>query len=294
MELPEPHDLVLDPLGLSWIERGIYEVLFKARPNALDIEEIRARLVGLFAAGKLDRYKGTREKDKDIGQQQHLDRRLRQLDYFFLIKRAKVGMFTSYELDSVKTLDPTARRAPISKTVRAQVLRNQRCSQCGRTPDEDGVKLHVDHKVPKDWGGSDEVENLQALCSECNEGKKNYFESLGADTAKSVLEAANFDTPHRRIAEALLAAYPHSVRTDILEAIAQSKQYQEDWQKRLRELRNLDGWEIGTKKVKEGHRVMSYYYLKKQPPPLPSGNLATEIKRRERENLNARSGKHSS
>lgn len=283
MDLPEPNDPILDPLGLGWIERGIYKVLFNAKPKALDIEEIRARLVALYSVGKLNAYKGVRDKDKDIGQQQHLDRRLRQLDYFFLIKRAKVGMFTSYELDSVKTLDPSARRAPISKTVRAQVLRNQRCSQCGRTPNEDSVKLHVDHKVPKDWGGTDAVENLQALCSECNEGKRNYFESLGADTAQSVLAAANFDAPHRRIAEALKAAYPHSVRTDILEAIAQSKQYQDDWQKRLRELRNLDGWEIGTKKTKEGHRFMTYYFLKKQPPPLPTGDLAAVIRQLERE-----------
>lgn len=286
MDLPEPHDPVLDPLGLSWIERGIYEVLFSAIPNALNIEEIRAGLVGLYSEGKLEPYKGVRDKDKDVGQQQHLDRRLRQLDYFFEITRVRFSSSTLYALEAVKTLDPSARRAPISKTVRAQVLRNQRCSQCGRTPDEDGVKLHVDHKVPKDWGGSDEIENLQALCAECNEGKKNYFESLGADTAQNVLAAANFETPHRRIAEALIAAYPHSIRTDILEAIAQSKQYQEDWQKRLRELRNLDGWEIGTKKVKEGHRVMTYYFLKSQPPPLPPGDLAAVIRQIERRRSN--------
>lgn len=283
MDLPEPHDLILDHLGLGWIERGIYEVLFQAMPNALDIEEIRAGLVGLHSEGRLGFYKGVRDKDKDVGQQQHLDRRLRQLDYFFEITRVRFSNSTLYALETVKTLDPSARRASISKTVRAQVLRNQRCSQCGRTPDDDGVKLHVDHKVPKNWGGSDEVENLQALCSECNEGKKNYFESLGSDTAKSVLAAANFDKPHRRIAEALMAAYPHSIRTDILEAIAQSKQYQEDWQKRLRELRNLVGWEIGTRKVKEGPRVMTYYFLKKQPPPLPVGDLASEIRRIERQ-----------
>lgn len=283
MDLPEPHDPVLDPLGLSWIERGIYEVLFGAMPNALDIEQIRTGLVGLYSEGKLEPYKGVRDKDKDVGQQQHLDRRLRQLDYFFEITRVRFSSSTLYALEAVKTLDPSARRAPISKTVRAQVLRNQRCSQCGRTPDEDGVKLHVDHKVPKDWGGSDEVVNLQALCAECNEGKKNYFESLGADTAQNVLAAANFETPHRRIAEALIAAYPHSIRTDILEAIAQSKQYQEDWQKRLRELRNLDGWEIGTRKVKEGHRVMTYYFLNRMPPPLPPGDLASEIRKIERE-----------
>lgn len=282
MDLPDPHDPVLDPLGLSWIERGIYEVLFEAVPEARNIDEIRARLLSLHADGALEIYKGVKDKDKEVGQQQHLDRRLRQLDYFFLITRVRFSMSTYYALESVKTLDPSARRAPISKTLRAQVLRNQRCAQCGRTPDEDNVKLHVDHKVPKEWGGSDEIENLQALCSECNEGKKHYFESLGADTAEGVLEAANLDSPHRRIAEALRAAYPHSIRTDVLEAIAQSKQYQEDWQKRLRELRELDGWEIGVKKAKEGRRFMTYYYLKEDPPPLPQGNLAAEIRRLER------------
>jgi hypothetical protein len=170
----------------------------------------------------------------------------------------------------------------ISKTLRAWVLRDQRCAQCGRTPEEDGVKLHVDHKVPQDWGGTNARENLQALCSECNEGKKNYYASLGGETVTEVLAAANYSEPHRRIGEALKAAYPNPLRGDLLERIASAKQYQEDWQKRLRELRVL-GWEIGWEQKWEQGRRVTYYVLKKNPPPWPSGSIRAAIRNVERD-----------
>lgn len=33
--------------------------------------------------------------------------------------------------------------------------------------------MHVDHKVPKNKGGQDNIENLQILCSGCNSLKGN-------------------------------------------------------------------------------------------------------------------------
>jgi hypothetical protein len=48
-----------------------------------------------------------------------------------------------------------------------------KCRACGRTPYKDGVTLHVDHIQPRSKGGTDDDENLQTLCSECNIGKSN-------------------------------------------------------------------------------------------------------------------------
>ncbi len=48
-----------------------------------------------------------------------------------------------------------------------------KCRACGRTPDKDGVTLHVDHIKPRSLGGSDDDDNLQTLCAECNIGKSN-------------------------------------------------------------------------------------------------------------------------
>jgi 5-methylcytosine-specific restriction endonuclease McrA len=69
----------------------------------------------------------------------------------------------------------------ISARLRAQVLdRNGfTCQMCGLTPGEidpvTGRKVHlqVGHIIDKSLGGKDELSNLRALCSRCNEGAKN-------------------------------------------------------------------------------------------------------------------------
>lgn len=39
------------------------------------------------------------------------------------------------------------------------------CASCG------GTATEADHKWPKKWGGTDDFENLQALCRSCNASK---------------------------------------------------------------------------------------------------------------------------
>jgi hypothetical protein len=45
------------------------------------------------------------------------------------------------------------------------------CGYCGRTPDDEGVKLEVDHINPRANGGGDELINLVTSCWDCNHGK---------------------------------------------------------------------------------------------------------------------------
>jgi len=47
-----------------------------------------------------------------------------------------------------------------------------KCAQCGIGKKE-GAELHIDHIIPKDWGGKATIENGQVLCSRCNFLKKN-------------------------------------------------------------------------------------------------------------------------
>lgn len=69
----------------------------------------------------------------------------------------------------------------ISGKLRAEVLdRNGfTCQMCGVTPGdidpETGrkVRLHLGHIKDKSHGGKDELSNLRALCSTCNQGAKN-------------------------------------------------------------------------------------------------------------------------
>lgn len=69
----------------------------------------------------------------------------------------------------------------ISAKLRAQVLdRNGfTCQMCGLTPGDIDpatgrkVRLHIGHIMDKSLGGKDELSNLRALCSTCNQGAKN-------------------------------------------------------------------------------------------------------------------------
>lgn len=72
-------------------------------------------------------------------------------------------------------------RRGISAKLRAQVLdRNGfTCMMCGLTPGEIDpstgrkVRLHIGHIKDRNFGGKDELSNLRALCSTCNQGAKN-------------------------------------------------------------------------------------------------------------------------
>jgi len=70
----------------------------------------------------------------------------------------------------------------ISKETRAFVLdRNGfTCQMCGAVAGEphptnphQKTRLHIGHIIDKSMGGSDEVSNLRATCSVCNEGARN-------------------------------------------------------------------------------------------------------------------------
>jgi len=85
-----------------------------------------------------------------------------------------------YILTSIKPKPAFARG--ISKETRAFVLdRNGfTCQSCGAVagephPIDAGKKtrLHIGHIIDKSEGGTDEPENLRALCSVCNEGLAN-------------------------------------------------------------------------------------------------------------------------
>jgi hypothetical protein len=91
--------------------------------------------------------------------------------------------------------------------------------------------------------------------------------------------ATQYDEPHKRIGEILKAFRGDPIPPDIIEIAANSKQYQDDWQKRLRELRVL-GWIITPHKKKEDNRVRTYYSVDHYEP-WPEGNVASAIKRLE-------------
>lgn len=73
----------------------------------------------------------------------------------------------------------------ISKRIRAQVLERNgyTCQMCGAGAGEADdqnpgrkVRLHIGHIVDRSHGGRDELSNLRALCSTCNQGAKNIVQ----------------------------------------------------------------------------------------------------------------------
>lgn len=163
----------------------------------------------------------------------------------------------------------------IPKDLRAKLLTQAggKCQMCGRTTKEDNIKLHIDHKIPRDWGGKTEEDNLWTICSACNEGKKDYFATFDSGVMREVMA---FRSVHRRIAELLRLMLGTWVECDLIEFVANARGSQTDWRKRLRELRYL-GLDIDTKRVRKGSRVISLYRLKRWVP-LPEDPTAAARK----------------
>jgi diadenosine tetraphosphate (Ap4A) HIT family hydrolase/5-methylcytosine-specific restriction endonuclease McrA len=100
--------------------------------------------------------------------------------------------------------------ALISGTIKYEVLKRaaHRCELCGIGADLKG--LEVDHILPRNRGGTDDLENLQALCYSCNAMKRDRddtdFRSVAASYEKREAECPFCAMPAKRvIAENALA-----------------------------------------------------------------------------------------
>jgi len=257
--LPHPNGLAFHDLGFSAGHRVIYAFVHSRiddPPTMVEIRENSSKMQG-------ESHSQT-------------DRRVRELYSHFDLAPMSVNGRHVYELRGMWK-EPRSARKAISNRVRAYVFRHQRCAQCGQSVADDGVALQVDHKWPLHLGGSDEVENLQALCISCNHGKKDFYEDFNGFRSE-IIRASEYQEPHKRIGELLKAFAAHGRATPgiLIEMVASAIQYQDDWQKRTRELREL-GWEISVRKHKESGRVNSSYILTNWTE-WPEGKISAAIK----------------
>lgn len=79
-----------------------------------------------------------------------------------------------YEKSSLRRASPK-RRIGISSKLRFEIFQRDKftCQYCGKSKDEDSVKLELDHIVPLSAGGTDDYHNLTTSCKKCNQGKSN-------------------------------------------------------------------------------------------------------------------------
>jgi rubredoxin len=68
-------------------------------------------------------------------------------------------------------------RKPIKPSLRFEILKRDdyRCQMCGVTA-KDGATLEIDHIHPVSRGGTNEPDNLQVLCRDCNAGKGAQYQ----------------------------------------------------------------------------------------------------------------------
>jgi ribosomal protein L44E len=236
LTLPAPDSDELGELVPTRLHRVIYRTLYEGRGDPPTMQEIKDVV--------------REELGAEIASQTHFDKRLRELRDNFDIEVVRDGARYEYRLSGVR--DQTRPEATINKRLRAKVLRHQRCEMCGKTPKEDGVRLHADHKLPREWGGPTEEWNLQALCSDCNEGKKAYYGTFDA-VAPQIMAAVGHADVFTRIGELLKAFDAEDMTTpdDVIEFVAESRGRQRYWEKRMRELRYI-GWEFEPRMFDEG------------------------------------------
>ena len=72
-------------------------------------------------------------------------------------------------------------RQPIPRKLRHEVFKRDgyRCRECGASKDD--TSLEIDHIVPVAKGGTNDIDNLQTLCRECN-SMKHIDEWIGGET----------------------------------------------------------------------------------------------------------------
>jgi len=267
--LPEPESEQLAALPDDGSARLVYGLLYRRRRNPPTAAEIR---FFLEAAGS----------DNAMA-----DRALRSLESYFDIAVVTRDGVARYELRGWSDTRPAPGTPPLSLRRRAQALAPGRCAQCGRSPLRHGVVLDVDLRVPPEWGGTTDPENLQPLCEECYEGKRQYLETY-APYSEQIRDAASFAEPQRRIGELLLALRGEWVPSDLIGIVASARDYQGDYERRLRDLRFL-GWEFKpSRRYHEGARVRVYYRLVR-PAPWPE-NIRAAITAEEKRRQNSKKG----
>ncbi|MBN8691969.1 MAG: HNH endonuclease [Bacteroidetes bacterium] len=125
-------------------------------------------------------------------------------------------------------------RITINNKLRYSILQrdNSTCQRCGKTV-QDGIKLEVDHKIPVEWNGTNDVENLWTLCNECNGGKKHFFSDFDD---KIMREVMNEKSGYQRLVK-LFKLSPNTVIEPIkLEAISGIR----DWTRTIRLIRSKE------------------------------------------------------
>ena len=146
----------------------------------------------------------------------------------------------------------------IPADLRAAVIMRDRstCQMCGRNVVNDHITIHIDHIIPLSWGGKTEIDNLQCLCRECNEGKKNWEANENPDL---MMEINSVNSTGERL-RLYFEHYPNEeISVNRLSAIAKTR----EWTRQLRRIRETYDMDIEPLRTKSGVRDEDCYIYRK-------------------------------
>ncbi|XOV66222.1 MAG: HNH endonuclease [Fluviicola sp.] len=120
--------------------------------------------------------KYTFDELREVGKISEWARVLRQLNQDDIISYKYDSSSREYEITDINPYSKVSKRSGLTAKTKARIRKRDgyRCQACGRSVNDD-VVLHIDHKVPLAWGGTNLDDNLWTLCDECNQGKKDFF-----------------------------------------------------------------------------------------------------------------------
>ncbi|MBC6438990.1 MAG: HNH endonuclease [Rhodospirillales bacterium] len=146
----------------------------------------KARILNYFLAnpGKVLQSQDIQEASGGAVEWARRLRELRSAGWRILTTNDRAGLKPGEYILEDPTPPPQYRfECPISKRLRAEVFERNgmTCQMCGigagdLTEDGRKARLHVGHIKDRSHGGRDELSNLRALCSDCNQGAKNLVQ----------------------------------------------------------------------------------------------------------------------
>lgn len=145
----------------------------------------------------------------------------------------------TYHVTEINGYKKNASRSALTRKDRYRIGNRDghRCQACGMGT-SDGVKLHVDHKIPVDCGGGNDDDNLWILCAPCNLGKKAFFkDDLDSEVMKVVFQL-------RSGCQKLKTLFELSPNRKYTPAILQGIAGIRDWTRTIRHLREKDEMNI--------------------------------------------------
>jgi 5-methylcytosine-specific restriction endonuclease McrA len=199
---------------------------------------------GLFSSSEL----------REVGRVDDWARSWRQLRQDGVIDFSYNSSDKSYNVTSIGSYSNSTKRTGLSSKdlYRVRNRDGHRCQSCGKGVN-DGVKLHVDHRVPLDWGGGNLDENLWTLCSDCNQAKKAFF-SDGFD-AQVMRHVMSEESGYQK----LKVLFERSPNIPFSPSILQGISGIRDWTRTLRDIRKNHG--INIQWYPKSDKYPSGYYV---------------------------------